>query len=299
MSWAKIDDQLHASEKFAAVSLSATGLWLLCLSWAADRRTDGRLPLGIVRRLGGTGVDILAAELVDANLWEPTESGWQIHNYLEYNPTRIEQETEDEELKAVRSEAGRRGAESRWHGKNGKSVANAWQNDGKPIANGMANGWQRDAPVIPSPVSPIPIPLPPSPAVIPQTPSSSGMTMKGEGLSENSPENRYPMGWEDAEALRPGALMARYREVEGKAGEERLAAWLAAARKPVQSQAAYLRPCILGWLRGDDPDPIAVPPLKPTTSPIHDINAEVAALAVAARETHGSMAAALGQKGKS
>lgn len=117
--------------------------------------------------------------------------------------------------------------------------------------------------------------------------------MYGEGLSENSPELRYPVGWEDAETLKPGLLLARYREAEGKVGEERLKAWLAAARKPVQSQAAYLRPCILGWLRGDDPDSIAIPPPQIAPSPTRSINAAAAAQAEALRAEHGSVAAAL------
>ena len=170
--------------------------------------------------------------------------------------------------------------------------------------HGVSSRVRPLAAAFPSP-SPFPIPYPqtPAPDIIPQTPTGSGMvmTMKGEGLSEKQPEahypelgsSAYPMGWEDAEQLRPGVLLARYREAEGKAGEERLAAWLSAARKPVQSQAAYLRPCILGRLRGDDPDPIAIPLPKPASSPTRSINAAAAAKAEAIRAEHGSVQAAL------
>lgn len=86
MPWAKIDDGLHASEKFAAVSLAATGLWTLCLSWTTDKLKDGFVPSAMVRRFAGADADALAAELVEAGLWEIEAGGWRIHAYLEYNP---------------------------------------------------------------------------------------------------------------------------------------------------------------------------------------------------------------------
>ena len=119
------------------------------------------------------------------------------------------------------------------------------------------------------------------------------MTTKGEGLSETIPETRYLTGWEDAEQLRPSTLLARYREHFGTEGEARLSAWLAAARKPVQSQAAYLRPCILGWLRGDEPDPIVATTPTFALPPTRSINAAAAAQAEALRAEHGSVAAAI------
>lgn len=283
MSWAKIDDQLHANEKFAAVSLSAVGLWTLCLSWAADRRSDGRLPVAIVRRLGGHDTEPLASELVAAGLWNPLEGGWEIHNFLHYNPSRAEQEANDDHLSTVRSDAGRRGAEARWRtrsvegsdGKNGKIIANGWQNDSKAQASTLATDWQDNAP------DPVPVP-------ISRPPKTSSSGAKGQ--------NPYPENWHDAETLSPGALLRRYRESFGPEGEERLTSWLAAARKPVQVQAAYLRPCILGWLRGEEPDPLESPTPALTEqhpAPTRSINAAAAARAEALRAEHGTVAAIL------
>lgn len=77
MPWAKIDDGLHANEKFAAVSLGATGLWTLCLSWTTDKLKDGFVPTAMVNRLGGRDGQDLAAELVEAGLWDEAEGGYR------------------------------------------------------------------------------------------------------------------------------------------------------------------------------------------------------------------------------
>lgn len=85
MPWARIDDGLHANEKFAAISLGATGLWTLCLSWTTDQLKDGFIPKAMVTRLGGRDAADLVSELVQAGLWDEVEGGYQVHNYLEYN----------------------------------------------------------------------------------------------------------------------------------------------------------------------------------------------------------------------
>lgn len=94
MSWAKIDDQLHSNEKFLACSLAARGLWTVCLSWVADKETDGALPRSIVRLHAGADLPALAGELVEAGLWIVTETGWAFHDYLAYNPSKAQLEEE-------------------------------------------------------------------------------------------------------------------------------------------------------------------------------------------------------------
>jgi hypothetical protein len=86
MPWAKIDDQLHANEKFASVSLAATGLWTLALSWTTQQLKDGFVPLAILRRFAGAETATVAAELVATGLWDEVEGGYTFHDYLQYNP---------------------------------------------------------------------------------------------------------------------------------------------------------------------------------------------------------------------
>ena len=94
MSWAKIDDQLHSNEKFLACSLAARGLWTICLSWVADKETDGAIPRSIVRLHAGLDLDVLTSELVEAGLWDVTEKGWAFHDYLVYNPSKTQLDEE-------------------------------------------------------------------------------------------------------------------------------------------------------------------------------------------------------------
>lgn len=94
MSWAKIDDQLHSNEKALECSLAARGLWVTCLSWVADKETDGAVPKSIVKLHAGPQWQDLTEELVRAGLWDEGDTGWAFHDYLEYNPSREDLEKE-------------------------------------------------------------------------------------------------------------------------------------------------------------------------------------------------------------
>ncbi|WP_395144437.1 hypothetical protein [Armatimonas sp.] len=265
----------------------------------------------------------------DSPLQPVPPGSYQIHDFTVYNPTpeqadalrtarreedrrradserqRNKRERERQELPPDDYDARHAESEAR-HAQNVTESVTCHENDvtesvtqavtDSVTCHGVSSRVRPLAAAFPSP-SPFPIPYPqtPAPDIIPQTPIGPRKTMTTEGSvrNKNSPDARYLVGWEDAEQLSPGALLTRYRDAEGEAGEERLTAWLAAARKPVHSQPAYLRPCILGWLRGEDPDPIAVPPPQLAASPTRSINAAAAAKAEAIRAEHGSVQAAL------
>ena len=111
MPWVRLDDGFHAHPKLAALgerTLPAVGLYTLALTWSSTYLTDGLVPDGQLRRLGGSKA--LASALVDAGLWERVEGGWRIHDFLDYNPSRervLEERSADAERK-------RRGRTSRW-----------------------------------------------------------------------------------------------------------------------------------------------------------------------------------------
>lgn len=85
MSWFKGDDRLHSCPKWAPTSFAARGLWAHANSWVADRLTDGFVPANMLRAWGAPLE--LAAELVDAQLWDLVEGGYRFHNWLKYNPS--------------------------------------------------------------------------------------------------------------------------------------------------------------------------------------------------------------------
>lgn len=142
MPYALIDDHMHSHPKFAACSLDAIGLWALGLSWCSDHLTDGHIPTGQVERFAAGNrrkATTIAAELVDAGLWETTPTGWLYHDFHCHNPPAEQAREKRRRVSEARAEAGRRGAAARW------------QTDGKPhgktMANGIANASQTDDPV--------------------------------------------------------------------------------------------------------------------------------------------------------
>ncbi|WIE65929.1 hypothetical protein DEI99_005165 [Curtobacterium sp. MCLR17_036] len=92
MPWMKVDDGLHATRKVVRIPrrrrMAAMGLWIIAASWSAANLTDGCLDEHEVDELGGTSEQ--AQWLVDAGLWERTESGYRFHDWADYQPTRAE-----------------------------------------------------------------------------------------------------------------------------------------------------------------------------------------------------------------
>lgn len=144
--WFKVDDSFFSNPKTAMLSDGATALWLRSGSWSAQQLTDGFIPTRMVPMFRGS--DDSVRELCDVGLWERDDErdGYRFHDWSDYQPDGEEVDA----LRRKRSEAGKRGADRRWkrktvdeNGKNGKidgkchgkPMANAWQTDGKSMAN--------------------------------------------------------------------------------------------------------------------------------------------------------------------
>lgn len=155
--WFKVDDSFFSNPKTAMLSDGATALWLRSGSWSAQQLTDGFIPARMVPMFRGS--DDSVRELCEVGLWERDDErdGYRFHDWSDYQPDGEEVDA----LRRKRSEAGKRGADRRWsrktvdeNGKNGKTdgkchgkpMANAWQTDGKSMAN--------SCPV------PVPVPVP-------------------------------------------------------------------------------------------------------------------------------------------
>lgn len=136
--WFKVDDSFFSNPKTAMLSDGATALWLRSGSWSARQLTGGFVPARMVPMFRGS--DDSVRELCDVGLWERDDErdGYWFHDWSDYQPDGEEVDA----LRRKRSEAGKRGADRRWkrktvdeNGKNGKLMANAWQTDGKSMAN--------------------------------------------------------------------------------------------------------------------------------------------------------------------
>ncbi|WP_159107490.1 hypothetical protein [Streptomyces rubrogriseus] len=123
-----MDDRFPSHRKIALLSDRAFRLHVSAICWCAENLTDGRISdreLALVTRV--RGVKATAKQLEDAGLWDRTDDGWQIHDYLDYNPSR-EQVLIERKKNAERQERFRRR-------KNGRPT---------PPSNGGSNGVTPD-----------------------------------------------------------------------------------------------------------------------------------------------------------
>lgn len=175
MSWVRIDDHLSEHPKFQMAGPLAGWLYICALQYASRNMTDGLVPFRAVPTLvnfegvavtvatigtmAGVGDDVdpyvLAGTLVDVGLWEQTERGFQIHDYLEFNPSKAE-------VLAQRQQNAARQA-SWQERRRANAVTNAVSNGvnnavSNAVTNSVANGVN-NSPLTPAPY-PVPVPVP-------------------------------------------------------------------------------------------------------------------------------------------
>jgi hypothetical protein len=89
MAWVKLDDQFPDHPKVVAAGPAAGWLYVCGLAYCSRYLTDGFIPKDQIRRLADVGSTQKHAEaLVAVGLWERTEGGYLVHDYLEYNPSK-------------------------------------------------------------------------------------------------------------------------------------------------------------------------------------------------------------------
>lgn len=116
MTWVKIDDHLPTHPKVIGLSDKGFRLYVASICFSSANLTDGEIPGAALTALGGTPK--LAAELVDAGLWDTTfRKGWCVHDYLAYNRSKLKAQ----EISGKRAEAGSKGLAKRWE--NAKQIA--------------------------------------------------------------------------------------------------------------------------------------------------------------------------------
>jgi hypothetical protein len=90
MPYGWIDDGHYRHRKLAELDerlrKGCVALFWLAISWCNDQLTDGRVPTGAVRLLGGDSAE--ADELVRVRLWERDGKGYRVHDFLDFNKSR-------------------------------------------------------------------------------------------------------------------------------------------------------------------------------------------------------------------
>ena len=92
VSWVKLDDGFFGNPKTGPLSKGAKLLYLAGLTYCAKRLTDGKIDargVKVVRALAEAGAKAVA-ELEKTGRWEKNGSGYIVHDYLDYNPSREE-----------------------------------------------------------------------------------------------------------------------------------------------------------------------------------------------------------------
>ena len=91
MSWVRMDDRFPEHPKAIKVGALGRDLYVSGLCYSGRNLTDGFIPADAVRRLSELrNVNEIASRLVEVVLWEVVDGGFQVHDYLDYNPSAQE-----------------------------------------------------------------------------------------------------------------------------------------------------------------------------------------------------------------
>jgi len=145
VTWVRIDDQFLTHPKVIAAGKDGRAMFIAGLCYSSSNLTDGFIPLGAVPIVAAMAEvkPTASAQLVKVGLWETVPDGYAIHDFLDYQPSRVDVEQQRGDLSKKRAAAGRKGAERRWQSER-QTDGNG---HGKAMANGMANGSQTDGPI--------------------------------------------------------------------------------------------------------------------------------------------------------
>lgn len=93
MTWVKIDDTFPNHPKIIGLSDKAFRIHISGLCYSGTYLTDGFVPMTIAARLAEEDMSFIA-ELSQADLWlaTPTNNGFQIHDYLAHQTSKVQVE---------------------------------------------------------------------------------------------------------------------------------------------------------------------------------------------------------------
>lgn len=110
MPWFRVDDSFYRHRKVRKLGrdkAGAVGLWLLCGAWCAENLTDGFVPAEQVELWDGPRRKY-ARRLVEVGFWHEAEqdgeTGYQFHDWADYQPTRASVEADREAWRAKKAE---------------------------------------------------------------------------------------------------------------------------------------------------------------------------------------------------
>ena len=115
MPFLNLDDNFADHPKVDVLSNGAFRLHVSGLLYCSRNKTNGFVPSDRVPRLMPRYRSSYLTELFNGHLWH-TRPGERIeaHDYLDWNKSREQIDTDRERIRKARSEAGKKGANARW-----------------------------------------------------------------------------------------------------------------------------------------------------------------------------------------
>ncbi len=92
MPWLRLDDRVRTHPKIVSAGPAAAWFWFCGVCYCREHLTDGFIPEGMLASLapGVTNGRALATKLVTVRLWHRAEGGYQVHDFLDWNPSRAD-----------------------------------------------------------------------------------------------------------------------------------------------------------------------------------------------------------------
>lgn len=169
MAWVRIDDSFASHPKVVAAGPLAMAMQVAALCYCNRELTDGFVPRAVARTLldwqieredgrlfdvgvtcGMQGDDVSCSwvidVLVEAGMWEVVDGGYLIHDYLEYQPSRAQVESERASLSEKRAAAGRLGGLTTQSKRQATLKQTASNDLSKPEANAEQKGSPKPVP---------------------------------------------------------------------------------------------------------------------------------------------------------
>lgn len=133
LNWVRLDANLHSNYKVLTLLAERNGdhalnVYCFALGYSGAHGTAGFIPIAALGLFHGKPRD--AAQLVAVGMWHEVPGGYEIHDWLEYQPT-------DEESIA-RSARAKKAAETRW--------ANAQKKDAQAMLRASEQAMLKDPP---------------------------------------------------------------------------------------------------------------------------------------------------------
>lgn len=158
MSWFRLEGRGAFHFKVIAAGDEPYGAWCRAGQWSTDQLTDGFVPEGTALLINRKAK--VWARLCEVNLLEKVDGGYQIHDFLDFNPSSEQERSRREETREKRRAAGKIGGKR--SGETRRGEAEQKQNTGAPPeqtgSKDEANGKQVAS--IPPKQNEAPIPSP-------------------------------------------------------------------------------------------------------------------------------------------